>query len=522
MSGIPRPSMRDVPVRGPVPGTVLDQVFGLADVDDRGIADGRGHDLAWGQVADAVRRTATLLQRYGVRPGSRVAGFLDSGLDPLLGWWGANLLGATWAPLNRGLGPDGLRRQLRELAPAAVVTHAADAATVRAAVTGAAVFTVDGQADGTVPFAAAGLPAWGGPEPTANDPAMILFSSGTTGDPKGCVLGHGYLMNFARLGLQNVPRDTGDTTWCPLPMFHLAGLAHVIAAAMTGGRLVLASRFSVSGFWRDVTAADATIATLMSSMIPRIARADYAEIPAHRLRRVTGEPFPPVLQALWRTRFGVAETGSTALGQTEAGFLTTLRGHAYRPGTCGLATDSFELAVLDEDGQRVGPDQVGELVCRPTRAHAMFDGYLGQPPHDVRPGGDQYWHTGDLVRRDADGYVYFVDRRADRIRKGGENVASAQIEAAALSHPLVGQAAAVGLPAEADDRIMLVVTAADGAELDAEQLHDWVTGRLPRFAVPEVIDIVDALPVNATGKVRKQVLRERGARAQAWTTGARC
>jgi crotonobetaine/carnitine-CoA ligase len=152
----------------------------------------------------------------------------------------------------------------------------------------------------------------------------------------------------------------------------------------------------------------------------------------------------------------------------------------------------------------------------------MFDGYFGQPPHDVRPGGDRYWHTGDLVRRDADGYVYFVDRGTDRIRKGGENVASAQIEAAALSCPLVEQAAAVGLPAEADDRIMLAVTAADGAVVDPEYLHDWVAQRLPRFAVPEVIVIVDALPVNATGKVLKRVLRERGVPAQAWIKATQC
>jgi crotonobetaine/carnitine-CoA ligase len=338
---------------------------------------------------------------------------------------------------------------------------------------------------------------------------MILFSSGTTGEPKGCVISHGYLVNFARLGLQNVPRDADDTTWSPLPLFHLAGLAHVVAAVLTGGRLVLADQFSVSSFWRDVAAADATVATLMSSMIPRIAAAEYAELPAHRLRRVTGEPFPPALRATWRERFGVTETGSTALGQTEAGFLTTLRGHDYRPGTCGLATDSFDLAVLGEDGVPVGPGEVGELVCRPTREHAMFDGYLDEPPHGVRPDGDRYWHTGDLVHRDTDGYFYFVGRGAERIRRNGENVASAQIEAAALTHPLVEQAAAVGLPGEADDTILLVVTPTTGSTVDPGELRDWVAHRLPAFAVPDAIDVVDVLPVNASGKVLKRVLRER-------------
>lgn len=492
--------------------SVNELLIDLGDVTDRGVASNDDR-LTWGAAVDSARRAATLLRFNGVARGDAVVGFLDNCAQGLIAWWAANLTGAVWAPLNTGLDRDSLERQLRAVTPTLVVTDSRHESTIRPLVGDVPVFVV-GSDFGSYSDKP---PAPVEPVELA-DPALVLFSSGTTGHAKACLISHGYLANYARLGMQNVPRERGDVLWTALPLFHLAGLGHITQSMMVGGAVALARQFSVSRFWDDIAEADATFVALMSSMIPRIARAPYQAVPAHRVHTVTGEPFPVELQRVWRDRFGIGRTGSVALGQTEAGFITTLRDHAPRIGTCGLPTDSFEVFVVDDTGAPVPVGCTGELVVRPRHQYAMFDRYLDSEAHGVEPGGAKVWHTGDYVRQDPDGYVYFVDRGTDRIRKSGENIASAHIESVAMRYAGVAQAASVAVQADVDDEILLVITLAEGASLDLASLATHLSSGLPAFGMPDYIEVVDGLPLNASSKVLKRELRVRGVTAAAWRT----
>lgn len=354
------------------------------------------------------------------------------------------------------------------------------------------------------------------------DPAMVLFTSGTTGRSKGCVLSHRYAVRQAELMVENLKLRSTDVLYCPFPMFHIdATVLTVIPAMLLATTAAIGDRFSASAFWDEVRAAGATVFDFMGATLTmlhkRPRRDDDADNPA---RLGWGVPVPEFADDFER-RFGVQLV--ELYGSTDAGV------PMYHPvdvprrqGSCGRAIPQYDVRLLDESGAEVADDEVGEIVIRPNEPSLMSDGYYGMPSATLESRRDRWFHTGDLARRDADGYFYFVGRRTDSIRRRGENISAFEVEEVVKLHPSVLDAAAFGVPSElTEDDVMIAVVVRPGDTLDPAELIDFCSSRMARHMVPDYVDVVDTLPRTPTEKVEKAQLRERGITSTTWQRTAR-
>lgn len=372
-----------------------------------------------------------------------------------------------------------------------------------------------------VPLDMIGAPAIGmsrllvhGTDPVADqacfsDLQAIMYTSGTTGRSKGAMVPHALAMSCARDSLDFLDR-WGKTTYCPLPLFHAAGLWDgVFAALLSGGTIGIVERFSASRFWDDVRHFDAQVALSVFAMIPILLGAP----PMPRDRDHPLETFymgKSVLDAPLLERFGVRSVETYT--STEVGIATGSPYGRWRIGSMGqVHHERFEAAVVDEQDREVGPGEPGELVVRPKRPFTITPGYYGMPEATARAFRNLWFHTGDRVWRDGEGYFYFLDRIADAIRRRGENISAFDIECELNLHPAVLECAAFGVPSElAEEEVMMAVVLAPGAELSAPELAAYCAAKLPSFMVPRYVEFLDRLPRTPTDKVAKRVLRARG------------
>jgi crotonobetaine/carnitine-CoA ligase len=320
---------------------------------------------------------------------------------------------------------------------------------------------------------------------------------------------------------QNLQRTPDDRLWTPMPIFHLAAITHTLGSLQIGSPITLAPRFSVSNFWPEVLASDASMAALMGSMLVLVANApapDGDDAVHGRLRVVSGSPVTPELALTWQHRFGVDRVGSGTYGMTEAALLTMTPPGEYRAGTSGKVTDSFEVRIVDEHDNPVPVGQAGEIVCRPTRPAIMFNGYWRRPEETLAVMRGLWFHCGDYGRFDADGSLHFVDRGKDYLRRGGENISSYEIERVIAGHPHVAEVAVHAVPsALAEDEVKATVVPMAGAHPIERELYEWIAPRVPRYAVPRYLELRDELPRNAVGRVLKHQLRAEGITPTTWS-----
>jgi crotonobetaine/carnitine-CoA ligase len=350
------------------------------------------------------------------------------------------------------------------------------------------------------------------------DLQAIMYTSGTTGRSKGAMVPHALPLTCALDSLDFLDR-WGKRTYCPLPLFHAAGLWDgVFAALLSGSAIGIVERFSASRFWDDVRRFDAQVAMSVFAMIPILLSAP----PNPRDKDHPLETFymgKSALDAVLLERFGVrsAETYTS----TEVGIATGSPYGQWRVGSCGQAHNKrFDLAVVDEWDREVGPGEPGELVVRPREPFVMTTGYYGMPEATARAFRNLWFHTGDRVWRDDDGYFHFLDRIADAIRRRGENISAFDIECEVNLHPAVLECAAFGVPSELEEEeVKLAVVRTPGVELTEPELAQYCAARLPSFMVPRYIEFVDDLPRTPTDKIAKHALRARGERGltpQTW------
>jgi carnitine-CoA ligase len=349
------------------------------------------------------------------------------------------------------------------------------------------------------------------------DPAMVLFTSGTTGRSKGCVLSNRYALRQAQLMIDNLMLHRDDVLYCPFPMFHIdATVLTIVPAMLLGTTAAIGDRFSATGFWDEVRTAGATVFDFMGATLTmlhkRPVRADDGDNPA---RLGWGVPVPEFAVDFER-RFGVQLV--ELYGSTDAGV------PMYHPvdvprrqGSCGRPIPQYDVRLFDEVDDEVPVGEIGEIVVRPNEPSLMSDGYYGMPSTTVESRRNMWFHTGDLARRDADGYFYFVGRRADSIRRRGENISAFEIEEVVKLHRHVLDAAAFGVPSDlTEDDVMVAVVARPGEALDPVELIEFCVSRMARHMVPRYIDVVATLPRTPTEKVEKTLLREQGVTATTW------
>ncbi|WP_142053453.1 AMP-binding protein [Pseudonocardia kunmingensis] len=492
-----------------------------------------GGRTTYAQTFQRARTIGGALIELGVEPAENVVVLAPNSIDTVHAWLGINLAGAVEVPLHPGARGTALQHLLADC-DARVVLIDEEFLPRLLEVSGRlpALRTVVVMGNGGAPlprpaglrvveFArlVAGQPPATLPTVAASHAASIIYTSGTSGPPKGVIMPHGQAHVLARTAVEGLRMTGRDVYYCYHPLHHMAGkFMAIFASILAGGSVALDVRFSADTWLERIRDFGATVTVAhgpMLEMVHRLpARADDADNP---LTRVQASPFPARIAEAFEARFAVR--GIEVYGMTE------INVPCWRPydeplrvGSCGrIRQDLFEMAVVDPDtDEQLPPGQVGEFVVRPRLPWTGMQGYLNQPAATVRAWRNSWFHTGDRGRIDADGYVYFVDRASERIRRRAENVSAEEIEAAALTHRGVVDCAAVGVPSEfeADDDIKLTVVCGEPA-VAPEVLLAHLASRLAHHMVPRYVEFRDALPRTPTQKVQKAALRADGV-ARAW------
>jgi crotonobetaine/carnitine-CoA ligase len=346
---------------------------------------------------------------------------------------------------------------------------------------------------------------------------MVLFTSGTTGPSKGCVLSHRYAVRQAQLMIEHFGLRPDDVLYSPFPLFHLdASVLTVMPALVLGTTAAIGARFSASDFWAEVRRFGATVFDFMGATLTMLHKRPPApDDTDHPVRLAWGVPVPEFAPE-FEERFGLRLV--EAYGSTDAGVpIYQPLDEPRRPGSCGRAIPQYDIAVVDDEDREVAAGKVGELVVRPNEPSLLSDGYYGQPEATLASRRNLWFHTGDLVRRDAEGYVYFVGRTTDSIRRRGENISAFEVEEVVKLHPLVLDAAAYGVPSElSEDDVMVAVVVRPGEVLAPADLVAFCAERMARHMLPRYVDVVAELPRTPTEKVEKAALRSRGITPSAW------
>ncbi|WP_255741616.1 ATP-dependent acyl-CoA ligase [Neorhizobium galegae] len=349
-----------------------------------------------------------------------------------------------------------------------------------------------------------------------SDTMAILYTSGTTGLSKGVCCPHAqyFWWGVHTAALLGVADD--DVLLTCLPLFHTNALNTFFQALLTGASLVIDTRFSASRFWTTLAAHGATVTYLLGAMVPILLSKDATDVEKQHKTRIALAPgVPPQFHAPFTERSGVALLDG--YGSTETNFVVGALLHDQKPGTMGKARPGFEIAVFDENDNQVPDGTPGELVVRAAEPFSIATGYFGMSEKTVEAWRNLWFHTGDRVTRDADGYVQFLDRMKDAIRRRGENISSFEVEQVLISHPSVENAAVFPVRSElAEDEVMASIVLKNGFGLSASELLDFCQPRMSYFSVPRFVDFIDALPLTENGKVQKFKLIERGVMNTTW------
>ncbi len=478
--------------------------------------DATGRRFTYAGCRRLIDRGARVLaDQLGVRAGDRVAVLSMNEPEYVLLLFACQKLGAILLPLNYRLAPRELDWILSDAEPA-VLIHQRQYDDVVAAISDAVVPARRLHFDGDEGWAARladetlssdPVPVPGGFEA----PCMLLYTSGTTGKPKGALITNGMLFwNSVNTTLRlNLVQN--DVTLTYTPFFHTGGWNVLTTPFLhRGAKLILLPRFDADRILELVADEGVTILfglpTIMEMLrrSPEFEATDFARV---RYAIVGGESMPLELIRLWHARgvpirqgYGLTEFGPNVFSLNEE--------HAERKiGSIGFPNFYIDARVVDDADRPLGPDDVGELVLR---GPVCTPGYWRNPAATADAIRDGWFHTGDLVRRDEDGFFYVVDRKKDMYKSGGENVYPAEVEQFLRTHAAVREVAVVGVPDEKWGEVgRAYVVVEPGSSLTGEELIGYCVGRLARYKMPKQVVFLDELPRGDSGKVLKKALRER-------------
>lgn len=478
-------------------------------------------DTTWTyrDVTDRAARMAGALQAHGIAPGDRVALCCGNRLELLETVLGCAWHGAVAVPLNVALRGAGLRHALADSGAVVLVVEppmlpVLDQVDLPSSLR--EVWLLDG-AEGGVPYPDPGAPM----EPrdaAPGDTLAILYTSGTTGLPKGVCCPQAQFFWWGVTVGECLEITEDDVLYTCLPLFHTNALNAFFQAVVAGATFVLGPRFSASRFWSDVATSGATVTYLLGAMV-QILLARPASSTAHQVRIALSPATPLPAHEEFRERFGV--TLVDGYGSTETNMVLGAHPTGQRPGYMGVVLPDYEIRVVDEQGLDVPDGMPGELLCRSKRPYAFATGYFENPGATADAYRDLWFHSGDRVVREPDGWVRFLDRLTDSIRRRGENISSLEVEQVLATHPAVAAVAVYAVPSElAEDEVMASVVLRTGQRVGPAELAGWCAPRLAAFAIPRYIDLVAELPLTENGKVRKAALRERGVTARTWDGSA--
>ena len=474
-----------------------------------------GFEITYGEAGRRVGELAGLYRQAGYGVGHRIATLLENRPEYVLHKLALNTLGVCVVPIN----PDYRAAEIAYLVdhsePDLILALGARQAAIKQALaesTHRAPVVVSESLTGSL--APASRPAREA-APLPETPASILYTSGTTGRPKGCVLSHGYEVAsgawYASLGGVAGLRPGQDRIYNPLPLYHAnAAVVSLMGAIVTGNCQIQPDRFHPQRWWREVAETGATIVHYLGVIAPVLLKLPLGEHERqHNVRFGIGAGIEPELHAAFEKRFGFPMV--ELWGMTE---MVRVLGDIHEPrqvGTraFGRSVPGVEVRIVD-DGDRDVPDETtGELLVRHsalTPRRGCFSGYLKDEAATEAAWAGGWFHTGDVVRRGSDGMLHFVERKKNIIRRSGENIAAAEVEAVLLTHPDVQQVAVMAVKDELRDEEVLacvVLKRAIGENEAATALFRHCNERLAYYKPPGWIHIVQSLPTTGTQKIQK-------------------
>jgi crotonobetaine/carnitine-CoA ligase len=474
----------------------------------------------WASFDDTVVRTAALLIDRGVAKGDRVAVMGRNSDGHVVMLFALARIGAIMVPVNPEFGVQEARYVLHHAEVSAVVASAETIRVAREAAEGMAkapwFVMLDGERDGVPDLfasARAAQPAQLPGDVRPDDTCLIVYTSGTTGFPKGAMHSQRSFVTGGEAFVQRVYLQDDDRVMIVLPLFHINALFYSVAGTLAAGcSMVIVPRFSASTFWQTAVRSGATEVNIIEAIGTILKNRRRSEFdPAHRLRAVYGVRHS--MEATFRDEFRIPHLIG-GYGMTEIPGVTCNPVEGVRkPGSMGPVGRHpdperpwAECRVVDDEGRDVAVGVEGELL---VRTPIIMQGYFRDPEQTKEAFQDGWFKTGDLVRRDEDGYFFFVSRKKDIIRRRGENIAGAELDRVIGAHPAVHEAAAIAVPAElGEDEILVAVVLKPGQTAAAADIADWCRSHLAAQKVPRYVAFVDDLPHTPTHKVLKAQLKK--------------
>ncbi|KAJ6118696.1 hypothetical protein N7471_013316 [Penicillium samsonianum] len=476
----------------------------------------QGQDVTFQDFDCSVAALASGLRRSGVQAGNRVLVMMKNSLEMVHTWMATNRLGAVWVPVNT----DWRSLTLKSAVAAAEATLAVVDRQYVNLIEGTGTFKRDsiwilgsGNSQDLSKLYLNEAPL---EEVFTATPATIsafLYTSGTTGKSKPCILSHEYFIIQATLLIESCKLRTDDVLYCPFPLFHADATAlTVIPAILLGATAALSPRFTASRFWDEIREMQATVYDFMGATLALI----YKQPPSprdrdHLVRLAWGVPIPTFAED-YEKRFG--HPLRTLYGSVEAS-VPIVQGEGPLPlGSCGVLRPGYQLRIADREDEPLPLNTPGQLLLRSENPNAFFQGYFNDPVNTVKTYANMWLHTGDIAKVDERGNVFFLGRIKDIIRRRGENINASEVEEEFLQHPDVVIAAAFAIPSAlgvgTEDDLKVAVRLRSGSTLDEDALWQWSQEHMARQQVPTAIEIVEELKQTPTGKFDKSSLTPEG------------
>lgn len=492
-----------------------------------------GHEISYGQAHESVTAVAAALAELGVSAGDRVAVMTDNCQEAVWAWLGANAASAIDVPLNTAAHGAFLEGQLAAAGPRVAIGTSDYLARIADTDLPSLELAVTIGEPGDVGFGSSvreisfddllsqgrNLSQHPLSRPDSSAPATIMFTSGTTGPSKGVMIPQRYYSVWGRRAATYLDVQRGEVTYCVQPLFHVDARAYVLNAVYCGATSAIGSRFSVSKFWDEIRDHRANVFSYIGTMLWLLYKQPESDLDRqHDVRIAGGAATPAEIHRAFERRFGIELR--EAYGMTESLFLAHADG-ATPVGSVGRLVPEIDGRLIDDDGSDVPSGSAGELIIRPTTPHCTALGYWPGTSGAADAQSEEWFHTGDLLRGDASGNLYFAGRKKDSIRRRGENVSAWEVEEAAMKHPDVLEVAAIGIPSPlGEEDVALLAKVKAGSAVEPHELRQFVAQELPSFAVPRYIEFVDAFPKTPSERVDKGKVRAAGLSAAAWDVDA--
>ncbi len=345
----------------------------------------------------------------------------------------------------------------------------------------------------------------------ADDTAVVVYTSGTTGRPKGAELTHSNLLIHALMIRNNGAWGDDEVLLVALPLFHIFGQICQMAAGLSGGAaLVLVPRFDAATVLRLIEHEGATrfsgVPTMYWAMLAHAEKQGIGWQAFASIRGVTsgGASMPVDIMRRFDARFGTEIREGYGLSETSPAATTHAPGRPRKPGSVGTPLWGVQVRIVGDDGAEMPRGERGEVV---VRGHCVMKGYLNDPEATAEAFRGGWFHTGDIGLLDADGYLFIVDRKKEMIIRNGMNVYPREVEEILITHPEISLVAVIGVPHEEHGQeVKAVAVRAPGASICERGLIDWARGQMGAHKYPRIVEFRDALPMNATGKILKREL----------------